>query len=149
VFRCVRYQGFHVTVGDNFNVSIFVLDEIRIRGVIVGFNIFFEGSICGRTIFWTWQSTKEEHSSLWLRSVCHLVSEIVSLRGAQGLWCVRICQFAFTANALVGLVAAGVVGASSSSSEVDEGESSGMSESIFMLFEVGIEVRFVRHILIL
>jgi len=61
----------------------------------------------------------------------------VSLRGARGLWCVRICRFAFTADALVGLVAAGVVGASSSSSEVDEGESSGMSESMFMFSKLG------------
>jgi len=45
VFRCARYPGFYLNVGDNFNVSIFVVDEIHIRGVIVGFNISFEGSM--------------------------------------------------------------------------------------------------------
>ena len=61
----------------------------------------------------------------------------MSLRGARGLWCVRICRFAFTADALVGLVATGVVGASSSSLEVDEGKSSGMSESMLMVSKLG------------
>jgi len=50
---------------------------------------------------------------------------------------VRICRFAFTADALVGLVATGVVDASSSSSEVDEVESFGMSESMFMVSKLG------------
>ena len=61
----------------------------------------------------------------------------MSLRGARGLCCVRICRFAFTADALVGLVATGVVGASSSSSEVHQAESFGMSESIFMVSKLG------------
>ena len=45
VLKCARYQGFHVAVGDDFNISIFEFDEIRIRGMIVGFNITFEGSM--------------------------------------------------------------------------------------------------------